>query len=81
MLIGSIFIVLGMALGIWMVLRHRKDQHGGRWDGSRENHRHLWACPVRNLDRSSGSRLGFHPVWQAEEPKPNTPTAAGIRKW
>lgn len=30
MLIGSIFIVLGMALGIWMVLRHRKDQHGGR---------------------------------------------------
>ena len=26
MAIGSVFIVLGMALGIWMVLRHRKEK-------------------------------------------------------
>ena len=30
MIIGSIFIVLGAALGIWMLVRHRKDQRGGR---------------------------------------------------
>ena len=30
MLIGSIFIVLGVGLGTWMILRHRKDQQGGR---------------------------------------------------
>ena len=30
MLIGSIFIALGVALGVWMLVRHRKDQQGGR---------------------------------------------------
>ena len=30
MMIGSIFIVLGVALGVWMLVRHRTDQQGGR---------------------------------------------------
>ena len=30
MMIGSIFIALGVALGVWMLVRHRKDQQGGR---------------------------------------------------
>ena len=30
MLIGSIFSVVGVGLGTWMNLRHRKDQQGGR---------------------------------------------------
>lgn len=30
MAIGSVFIALGLALGVWMLVRHRKDQQGGR---------------------------------------------------
>ena len=30
MAIGSAFIALGLALGVWMLVRHRKDQQGGR---------------------------------------------------
>lgn len=28
MMIGSIFIVLGVGLGTWMVLRHRRENQG-----------------------------------------------------
>ncbi|OIQ86937.1 hypothetical protein GALL_311960 [mine drainage metagenome] len=28
MAIGSVFIVLGTALGIWMLVQHRRQKHG-----------------------------------------------------
>ena len=28
MMIGSIFIVLGVALGVWMLVQHRRQKHG-----------------------------------------------------